>query len=210
MEPSVIVLKDVEKFYGQQKVLSVPQLDLGLNCRVMLRGANGSGKSTLLRLLAGISLPTKGTLERDISRLGPRLGYVPQAGGLTDELSIDQNLDQRRRMCGLRESKESKIEVLTRAGLLDSRAKRFGELSGGRQRLAVLVAALYTDPSWLLIDEPFASVDGSGRAEVERLLADWAPRLHLLVITSPESERFPSLSCETISLTDGQIDVSKS
>ena len=207
MGRAAISLNRVEKIYGRSQVLSVPQLDLALDARVTLRGPNGSGKSTLLRLIAGIALPTRGTVDRDTAHLGPRLGYVPQAGGLTEELSVAQNLDQRRRLCGLRGNPKAKEEVLVRAGLIDSRTKRFAELSGGRQRLAAMAAALYTEPSWLLIDEPFASVDAPRRAEVERLLEEWAPRTHLLVVTSPESEELPLVGCEIISLKDGHLDV---
>jgi ABC-2 type transport system ATP-binding protein len=209
MDQPVISLNCVEKFYGRVRVLSVPRLDLALDARVALSGPNGSGKSTLLRLIAGICLPTKGTVERDASRLGLRIGYVPQAGGLTDELSLEQNLDQRRRLCGLDKDPEAKEQVLARAGLVDSRAKRFSELSGGRQRLAALAAALYTDPSWLLIDEPFAGVDHSRRAEIEQLIDERAPRTRLVIVTSPESNEFPFAASQIIFLKDGNLDASQ-
>lgn len=208
MEPTLISIEGLEKCYGAQKVLSINRLDFPLHGRVTLRGSNGSGKSTLLRLIAGISLPTKGTIRRDLSRLGPRLGYVPQAGGLTDELSLELNLDQRRRLCGLHENKAAKDDLLSRAGLYDSRAKTFEELSGGRQRLAAIAAALYTEPTWLLIDEPLAGVDEHGRAAAELLLAEWSSHTNLLVVTTPESEAVQFAASHIIALRGGGLDAS--
>ena len=207
MEPPVISVRNLQKFYGRQRVLSIDRLDLAFNAGITLCGSNGSGKSTLLRLIAGISLPTVGTITRDMNRLG-LLGYVPQAGGLVDELSVEQNLDQRRRICGLREDVEAKEEVLARAGLLDSRKKRFADLSGGRQRLAALAAALYIRPNWLLVDEPFASIDEQRRSEVERLIEECTSRIALLVITSPESAEFPFAKSKIVSLVEGRMDAS--
>ncbi len=173
-----------------------------------MRGPNGSGKSTLLRLIAGICLPNKGELVREVELLGPRLGYVPQSGGLIDELSVDRNLDQRRRLYGLPANNDGKEQLFVRAGLVDSRTKRFAELSGGRQRLAAIAAALYVEPTWLLIDEPFTGVDGIRRAAIEQLLEERAPNTHLLVVTSPESEEFLFAASEVISLKNGNVDIS--
>ena len=208
MKQPVISLSDVQKFYGRQKVLEIPLLELLPDSRVTLRGSNGSGKSTLLRLIAGICLPSKGTVARDLNLLGPRLGYVPQAGGLIDELSVEHNLDQRRRLCGLPEFNDRKEQLLVRAGLVDSRTKRFAELSGGRQRLAAIVAALYVEPTWLLIDEPFAGIDSTRRAEIEQVLEEWTPHTCLLIVTSPESEDLLFAASELISLKNGHVDFS--
>ena len=205
MNETVISLTDVEKRYGRHKVLSIAAIKFQLNSRMTLRGSNGSGKSTLLRIIAGIAVPTHGLVWRDLPKLGTRLGYVPQLGGLIDELSVDANFDQRRRLCGLSHNPKRKAELLGRAGLTDSKSKRFADLSGGRQRLAAIAAALYTEPSWLLIDEPFAGVDNTWRSEVERVVEEWVPRSRLLIVTSPESEELLFAASETVSLKNGSI-----
>jgi ABC-type multidrug transport system ATPase subunit len=202
--PPALSLDDVEKRYRGVRVLFVPRLVLATGARVTLRGSNGSGKSTLLRLMAGISPQTKGVIWRE---RGKRIGYIPQAGGLSDELSLSDNLDERRRLCGLPKDPKKKQELLRRAGLGESSTKHFAELSGGLQRLAAIVSALYLEPHWILADEPFAGVDRRKREEVERLLSDHAKYAELMIVTSPESEEHFSFAPQVISLKDGHLDV---
>src|SRR5215470_1831531 len=85
-------MADVEKQYGDRKVLSVRDFALAAGDRILLMGANGSGKSTLLRIIAGVTLISRGRLERSPELARMVIGYVPQAGGLYGDMTLRQNL----------------------------------------------------------------------------------------------------------------------
>ena len=152
------------------------QLQAGQVC--LLYGANGAGKSTLLQLLAGLLQGQRGlhmsgegtVLEQALlARTGrdrARLGYMPQQGGLYEELSALDNLRFRAQVLDL-EQPEARVQELVHAqGLAPVLARRVGHLSGGwRQRVAFAVALL-AQPRLLLLDEPTAGVDLEAKAQL--------------------------------------------
>jgi ABC-type lipoprotein export system ATPase subunit len=152
---------------------------------VCVLGPSGAGKSTLLRVIAGIQLPTAGTvriLGRDISRVRPverfalrhrHLGYLGQSSeevlppGLTAGQAIVLPLALRGVDRGRRRARA--MELLEAVGLADRADARPGELSGGeRQRVAACVAVAHR-PAVLLADEPTGDLDRTTAATVYEL-----------------------------------------
>ena len=139
--------------------------------RLAILGPSGAGKSTALRALAGLFGPDAGRVrlgERDLTAVpaeGRRSGYVPQEASLFPHLSVWQQL-----VFG-------EGAVPQRAGLwlrrlgLDGLQDRFpDQLSSGQRQRVALARALSRDPSMLLLDEPFASLDTPVRNELRREL----------------------------------------
>src|SRR5258708_17058482 len=91
-ETSVLIrLNDVQKWYGARRGLAIDEFVINGGDNVLLIGANGSGKSTLLRVVAGITLPTSGTVDRTaLARI--TIAYVPQGGGLYGDMTLRENL----------------------------------------------------------------------------------------------------------------------
>lgn len=199
-----IHLAGVEKRYGRHRVLVVESLTLPLGGCVIVTGMNGSGKSTLLRLVAGVSVPERGLVRREpaLARLG--LGYVPQAGGLYDELTVRENLALRRRLWRLPAAEVTESWYVDALGLAPFLDKTPGQLSGGFQRLATVAAALHVDPEWLLLDEPFYSVDATRRTILAEKLAGLADRLALLIIAAPAADDFPRATT-VIKVDEGRV-----
>jgi energy-coupling factor transporter ATP-binding protein EcfA2 len=78
------------------------------------------------------------------------------------------------------------------------------ELSGGYQRLAALAATLHVEPTWLILDEPFAGVDPMKREMILEKLVVLRQRLHLIVVASPQPEEIPQAS-KRMRMEEGQI-----
>ena len=134
---------------------------------VTIVGPSGCGKSTLLRLIAGLQSPTSGTVERSQGRTGESIGFVFQHPTLLPWRTAEQNLH-----LPLELGTSSSVDVNASSGhattqqLLEQvgltaqdAAKRPAQMSGGMQMRLSLARALVTNPSVLLLDEPFAAVD---------------------------------------------------
>ena len=200
----VVRLTGVEKRYGGQLVLRLDELTIRRGDRIALIGSNGSGKSTLLRILGRIAPVDRGQIWWAEGLRRGALGYAPQSGGMYGELTIDDNFDLRRRLYGLGGEDPATIALMGGFGLDPFRRKPFAELSGGYQRLAVVAAALHVEPTWVLLDEPFAGVDETKVDQIRRLLDLLTQRLDLLVITGQSSDVFPGAN-RLIEVRHGQL-----
>jgi len=138
----------------------------------VLVGPSGCGKSTLLRMIAGLDPMSAGRIVldgRDVSSFAPekrRIGLVFQDHALFPHRRIDQNI-----AFGLgrldRRERARRVDELLELVRLPGMAKRYPhELSGGEQQRIALARALAPDPSLVLLDEPFASLDPSLRDDV--------------------------------------------
>jgi ABC-type multidrug transport system ATPase subunit len=202
--PELIRLEHVEKRYGRQRVLKVESLSFKEQDRVLVSGANGSGKSTLIKVLGGIIPVDRGRVWRAKALKGEALGYMPQSGGLYGQLSVRDNLFLRRRLYGRRNPSIDEAWYIHALGLMPLLPKRFAELSGGFQRLATLAAALHVEPTWLLLDEPFAGVDLRKRQILLERLGEISRELRLLVVTVPAPEEFPEVN-KWVHMEEGQL-----
>ena len=166
-------LNDVVKRYGTSTVLDGLSLRVAGGEIVGLLGPNGAGKTTSLRIICGLLRADSGSghcLDTALGRTAPGLGYVPQRGGLYDDLSIRENLLFLARAHGLSDPAAGVAATLAGHGLDDRADQRVGQLSGGwRQRLA-LAAALLHAPRLLLLDEPTAGLDHEAREAMWRRL----------------------------------------
>jgi NitT/TauT family transport system ATP-binding protein len=140
---------------------------------VALVGPSGCGKSTLLRVLSGLQQPTSGTLTSTTSDIG----FVFQDPTLLPWRSTLKNIETLLELQGVDSSdRKTKAQLaLELVGLQDSAHKYPRQLSGGMKMRASLARTLVTDPSLLLLDEPFAAVDEFARESLnDDLLAMFA------------------------------------
>jgi NitT/TauT family transport system ATP-binding protein len=140
-------------------------------------GPSGCGKSTLLRCIAGLIKPSAGTvtLHGDpVVGVPDDLAVVFQdySRSLFPWLSVRGNVEfpLRTRVSGRGARRTRAMEALEWVGLADAAGKYPWQLSGGMQQRVSIARALASQPSLLLMDEPFASVDAQTRAELEDLL----------------------------------------
>jgi ABC-2 type transport system ATP-binding protein len=172
-------------------------------------GPNGSGKSTTIRMLCGLLVPTRGSVNvlghevpREAEVVRRKLGYMTQRFSLWDDLTAGENLDFMARVYGLdRALRHERIASrIVEYDLSAITGQRAGTLSGGqRQRLALAAATLHA-PELLLLDEPTSAVDPQSRREFwESLFALVASGTTILVSTHymDEAER-----CHRLAILD--------
>ncbi|HEV2147680.1 MAG TPA: ABC transporter ATP-binding protein, partial [Longimicrobiaceae bacterium] len=165
-------VRGVSRVFGGHTALQDVSLEVRRGELFGVLGPNGSGKTTLTRMLTGLLQPTAGEVtvlgidvRRDPDAVRAQVGYVSQAFGLYDDLTIDENLRFYAEVYGLaRARKRERIDaVRALAGLGERRGQLAGTLSGGwKQRLA-LACALVHEPGLVLLDEPTAGVDPASR-----------------------------------------------
>ena len=162
------------------RVLEAVDLAVRPNEVVALLGQSGCGKSTLLRILAGLLVPTRGTVlchGRPLAGLHPGVAFVFQGFALLPWLTVTGNVRAVLRVAGVpaSESRERAARAIRAVGLAGFEDAYPRELSGGMKQRVGMARALAVDPEVLFLDEPFSQVDAltaeSLRAEV---LALWS------------------------------------
>jgi len=146
-----------------------------------LAGPDGAGKTTLMRLLAGLLLPTAGSIRvlgfdptTQPEEIRSRIGYMPQRFGLYEDLSVIQNLQLYAELRGIiGEEKEASFErLLTFTDLKRFQDRKAGALSGGMKQKLGLACALVSKPDLLLLDEPSVGVDPISRRDLWKMVQD--------------------------------------
>jgi putative ABC transport system ATP-binding protein len=147
-------------------------------------GASGSGKSTLLAIVAGLDLPTQGTVRLagiDIFRLSEderaalraqKLGFVFQSFQLLGHLTAQENVMLPLELLGRSDARAKAGEMLRRVGLGERLAHYPRTLSGGEQQRVALARAFVVEPAVLLADEPTGSLDFATGERVMQLMFD--------------------------------------
>ncbi len=183
---SAVVLREVKKAFplrggADLEVLDLEHLALPAGSCTVLRGRSGSGKTTLLNIIAGVSLPTSGTIRvgdtdpvtlsearRDRFR-AEQVGYVFQTFNLLSALSAVENVMLAMMFADAiprRLQRSRAADLLARLGLAERLAHKPAQLSRGEQQRVAIARALANSPPLILADEPCASLDASTADEV--------------------------------------------
>ena len=181
------VIVDYQTDQGTIRALECSEFTVEPGANVAIMGPSGCGKSTLLGLLAGLSVPTRGTVavggtnvsslsEQERIRFRRRsLGMVYQADNLLPHLTVEENVGLQLAICRSELSADRRTdptEVLERLGLADLARRLPDQLSGGqRQRVAVARAIVHRPPV-ILADEPTGALDGDNAERVIELLLE--------------------------------------
>ena len=176
-----VSLRGVTKAYDSG-VMALGPLDLGIRRGefVSLLGPSGCGKSTALRLIAGLAVPSAGSVRvshpSGEMQPGRGIGFVFQEPTLMPWTSVRENVRLPLKLAHVPETDaDARIaEALSRVGLSDFANNYPRELSGGMKMRVSLARALVTDPDILLMDEPFAALDEITRFRLNNdLLTLW-------------------------------------
>ncbi len=150
-------------------------------------GANGSGKTTLLSIMAGVIKADDGKLLYEnenvfqTKKYSKYTGYVPQENPLIDELSVKDNI---KLWCGRKYNKN----VINDFGINEFINKKVSKLSGGMKRRVSIAVALCYNPSVLLLDEPSASLDIYGKAEIRNYITEYVNKGGTVVMCTHDKE----------------------
>jgi len=176
---TVVRARGLTKNYGDVRALDGVDLDIPEG-RVGLVGANGAGKTTLFRLLLGLSPPTAGSVDvcgipvaGDPIGVRSRIGYMPEHECLPLDQTAADVVATFAELGGLpaRAARQRASEVLDLVGLDEARFRPVGGFSTGMRQRTKLAQAIVADPRLVLLDEPTAGLDPSGRQEMLDLVA---------------------------------------
>ncbi len=160
----------------------------------VVSGPSGAGKSTLLRLIAGLDAPDAGTISIDgeplfgashnVPAFRRQIGYVVQEYALFPHLDVLANVGYGLRARGTSRPERDAIARtwLERLGLTELAHVRPTKLSGGERQRVALARAVASQPRALLLDEPFAALDGATRERVRAEVAAFCADLDLPVV----------------------------
>ena len=175
--------KDLVKIYKKRKVVNKASVQVSKGEIVGLLGPNGAGKTTTFYMIMGMIKPEQGKVfldDRDITRIPMYkrakmgIGYLPQENSIFRKLSVEDNLMAVLEMTNLnKQQKKDKVELLLDELSIENIRKSKGfQLSGGERRRTEIARALATDPSFILLDEPFAGVDPIACEDIMKIVAN--------------------------------------
>ena len=178
---SFLSLKDVSKGYGDTPVLKDINLDVEEGEFVVILGFSGTGKTTLVNLMAGLEMPTSGTITykgAPITEPGRERGVIFQSYSLMPWLTVNGNVALAVDTMFPELSKEersAKVDHYVKmVGLSHATTRRPAELSGGMRQRVNVARALAMDPEMLLLDEPLSALDALTRANLaDEIEAIW-------------------------------------
>ncbi len=203
---SQILAFGLAKSFGERAALNGVDLAMEGGLTAVL-GPNGAGKSTLLRCLATVVHPDSGSLqidglnptyESDRIEIRRRLGYLPQAHGLSGRSRAFDTLDYLavlKEAGNERERRHMVFDALERVGLVERAGDAIDDLSGGmRQRLGV-AQALIAAPPLLILDEPASGLDPDERFRLREIIAERRQRSTVVISTHLTEE---AAHCDTV------------
>ena len=180
---SILKASKLAKSYGARQVVSDVSVEIHAGQVVGLLGPNGAGKTTCFYMIVGIVGADKGKIEvdgRDITSLPMHgrarvgLGYLPQEASIFRKLTVADNilaiLETQSGMS--RKQRLDKLEQLLQEFHITHIRDSLGmSLSGGERRRVEIARALATNPSFVLLDEPFAGVDPISVSDIKQIIA---------------------------------------
>lgn len=182
----MIEVKDIEKSFGEAKILKGISTTFETGKTNLIIGRSGSGKTVMLKTLLGIHTPDSGTISFDgriYSELTPdekralrtEIGMVFQGSALFDSMSVEDNVGFPLKMFTNKRAKEIKDRVntvLDRVNLKDSNNKFPNELSGGMQKRVAIARAIVNNPKYLFCDEPNSGLDPETSIVIDKLIQE--------------------------------------
>jgi iron(III) transport system ATP-binding protein len=198
MKAASIEFRHVTKQYGDVVAVRDVSFDIAPRTLVTLLGPSGCGKTTILRMIAGLELPTRGTIligERDVTRISAAdrdVSMVFQSYALFPHMSVLDNVSYGLVVSGQPKARshERAHAALETVGLTGLDQRLPSELSGGQQQRVAVARALVLEPSVLLFDEPLSNLDARLRRQMRDEIRDLQQRLGLTVVyvTHDQSE----------------------
>lgn len=181
--PSILRTEKLVKIYGGRAVVNGVDIELKRGEIVGLLGPNGAGKTTSFYMMVGLVRPNGGRVifdGKDVtglpmykrSRMG--MGYLPQEESIFRKLTVWENIMAILEMQPLsRKERTARCEeLLTQFGIEHVAKQEALTLSGGEKRRLTIARSLVTNPSMLMLDEPFSGVDPIAVADVQQHIAN--------------------------------------
>lgn len=194
----ILQVENIQKSFGNTKVLNGLSLAIDEGKFVSILGASGSGKTTLLRIIAGIEFADSGRVilnDRDITNLPPEkrhLSMVFQNYALFEHMTVADNIGYSLKIARVPKAERRKRveEMLEKISLPGYGNRMPDELSGGQRQRVALARSIISAPMMILLDEPLAALDAALRKRMRSELKNLQNELGItfLYITHDQEE----------------------
>ena len=216
MIKKTLYAKNVSKSYGNKLVIRDISIEIKQGEVVGLLGPNGAGKTTTFYMIVGLVGADNGNIfldQIDITNLAIHqraklgIGYLPQEASIFRGMNVEENI-----MAGLqivepnKNKQQEKLEkLLEEFSITHIRKSHALALSGGERRRTEIARALATDPSFILLDEPFAGVDPIAVNDIRAMVSHLANRGIGVLITDHNVRETLSIVDRAYIVYDGKI-----
>ncbi len=202
---------------GDLHILSSVDLTIKRGDSLAIVGASGSGKSTLLSLLAGLDVPSCGSIlinQQDITAMNEDgraalrnqlIGFVFQSFQLLDSLTAVENVMLPLELCGDQQAQSKAESLLDRVGLGHRLTHTPRQLSGGEQQRVALARAFVTEPAILFADEPTGNLDSYTGAHIIDLLFALNQEQHTTLVLVTHDPQLAERCQSQIKLDAGRL-----
>jgi lipopolysaccharide export system ATP-binding protein len=177
-----IKTENLVKKYGSKLAVNHVSVEVNQGEIVGLLGPNGAGKTTTFYMVVGLVRPNLGRVfmgEHEITRMPMHrrahlgIGYLPQEPSIFRKLTVEENITILwELMPEMRKAEYEKnlVSLLDELGVTHLRKQKAYTLSGGEQRRVEIARALSTDPSFILLDEPFTGIDPKTVTDLQEIV----------------------------------------
>lgn len=186
--------RQLKKIYGGRTVVKNVSIDVERGEVVGLLGPNGAGKTTSFYMMVGLVRSDHGYIrlnKEDVTslplheRAKKGIGYLPQEASVFRELSVEENIYSVLELRDIfkNEKKNTLEQLIKEFGLSHIRHSKGRELSGGERRRVEIARTLALNPSFVLLDEPFAGVDPLAVSDIQKIITELKQRNIGVLIT---------------------------
>lgn len=212
----ILKANNLIKSYSGKSVVNDVSLNLKQGEIVGLLGPNGAGKTTSFYMIVGLIKPNSGSIylnDKEITsfpmykRAQNGIGYLAQESSVFRKMSVEDNIHSVLEMTNLSKKEQiKKVEsLLDEFGLQAIRKSRGDLLSGGERRRTEIARALATNPSFILLDEPFAGVDPLAVEDIQKIVRDLTKKNIGILITDHNVQETLAITDRTYLMFEGSI-----
>ena len=211
-----LMLKNLVKTYDERRVVNSVSLNIEDSSVIGLLGPNGAGKTTTFYMAIGMIKPDEGQIfldNEDITdypmylRARKGVGYLPQETSIFRKLTVKQNMMAILELLPMdKSSQEERADMLlNELGIKHLMTQKANVLSGGERRRLEISRALATNPSFMLLDEPFAGIDPLAVIDIKKIIEHLKKRGIGILISDHNVRETLEVCDKAYILNDGKV-----
>ncbi len=220
---SNLIFDSVTKIFGEGSSKYVALENINFEAEsgqlILVVGPSGSGKTTFLTIAGGLQTPTNGDVKINDSTINSlskkqqtklrleKIGFILQSYNLVPFLTVEEQFKFVDKLKKQNLTEQKLHELLSDLGLLELQKKYPNQLSGGQKQRVAIARALYTDPDYILADEPTAALDTDRSMKVIELLRDLAHKRNKIIIVVTHDLRLKDMADKVYQIIDGKMTI---
>ena len=220
---SNLIFDSVTKIFGKGSSKYVALENINFEAEsgqlILVVGPSGSGKTTFLTIAGGLQTPTNGDVKINDSTINSlskkqqtklrleKIGFILQSYNLVPFFTVEEQFKFVDKLKKQNLTEQKLHELLSDLGLLELLKKYPNQLSGGQKQRVAIARALYTDPDYILADEPTAALDTDRSMKVIELLRDLAHKRNKIIIVVTHDLRLKDMADKVYQIIDGKMTI---